>query len=164
MKAALATIAVLVLALGLTSEAVQVEVSTSPNIYLWLRLHGLGSFLLIRRRNVFIYKSRRWQSYCTDLRYLPLWITNNTKTFKTSACTSIIWANFKSVFSSRRMDSLSPWKASRGFRSWQRMALRQHNKTHDSGQTPCPSVPTPCSHRSSCPSASREEDLHPSPD
>lgn len=66
--------------------------------------------------------------------------------------------------SSRRMDCPSHLKPSRGFTSWRRATAWLDNRVHDSGQAPCPSVLTPCSHRSSCPSVGRGEHLHRSPD
>lgn len=67
-------------------------------------------------------------------------------------------------FPSRKMDWPFHWKPSGGFMSSQRAALWQDKSMHKPGQVLCPSVPTPCSRRSSCPSVGREEGLHLLPD
>lgn len=129
MKATIATAALLVLALGLTSEAVQVEVSVSLGFERdWLVLDEAA-----RPDNDMFCSFERQQ--------LTFWF-----------------------YSFRKTDCPSPWKRSAGFRSSLRAEPWRDNKAPAWRPAPTRCVRTPCCHRSSCPSVSREPRSRPSSD
>lgn len=92
-------------------------------------------------------QKRTSKSTCCSRRLSPLWFS--------------VW---QTPSSSRRTAWLSHWRPSRDFRSCQRAPAWWDNRAPDSGPAPCPSAATPCSRRSSCPSASRGAPPRRSPD
>lgn len=192
MKAAITTVAFLILALSWTSEAVQVEVSRNHFTFLYdWWLPGLNNDILcsleeavttvsiinscrLHWRNATAANLHLWScrvltilNMCTSL--LCILVLSLNLNLLSSTISIIFCHSSKPLimlyfFSPRRMDCLFLWRVWRGSRFWQKALVSQDNKTHVSGWAACPSVLNPCSHRSSCPSASSEEDLLPLPD
>lgn len=126
MRTVLAAVAVLVLALGWTSEAVHVEVKCPSEL----------PSLSRKSRN------QTWKSACCSWRPCPLWLC-------------VLSTALPLHPPSRRTAWPSLWRPSRGFRSCRPAPARLDRRAPVCGPPPCPSAATPCCRRSSCPSASR---------